>query len=488
MTISYDTLFIGGRWVRPEGSAAITAISASTEEVLGQVPLATESAVDAAVAAARSAFDDPAGWSRWEPAKRADGLERLAAGLERRASEIARRVSSQNGLPVAVSQQVEAGFPAMLLRYYAAMIRDRDPEEHRPGLLGGSTLVRREPIGVAGAIVPWNYPQFLAAFKYAPALAAGCAVVIKPSPETVLDSFLLAEAVEEADLPHGVVSIVPGGAEIGAYLVSHPGVDKIAFTGSTNAGRQIGEVCGRLLRPATLELGGKSAAIILDDADMNLDVIGQSLFGATLLGNGQTCYLSTRVLVPRNRYPELVDLFSGFVESLKVGDALDPGTQIGPMVSAKHRERVEGYIAEGRAGGGRVTVGGGRPAQLDKGWFVEPTVFADVDNTSVVAREEIFGPVLSLIAYGDLDEAVSIANDSAYGLGGSVWTSNPDRAVELARRVQTGTIGINNYLPDPTAPFGGVKASGIGRELGPEGLAAYEQLKSIYLDSAPSAN
>jgi len=479
--ISYDTLFIGGKWVHPAASRAITVVSASTEDVLGHAPQATESDVDAAVSAARAAFDDAAGWARWESARRADALERLAAGLERRAGEIARRVSSQNGLPIAISQQVEAGFPAMLLRYYAAMVRDRDPEERRPGLLGGSTLVRREPIGVAGAIVPWNYPQFLAAFKYAPALAAGCTVVIKPSPETVLDSYLLAEAVEEADLPAGVVSIVPGGAEIGAYLVSHPGVDKIAFTGSTAAGRQIGEVCGRMLRPVTLELGGKSAAIILDDVDMNLDVLGQNLFGATLLGNGQTCYLSTRVLVPRSRYSELVDLFGGFVESLKVGDALDPGTQIGPMVSAKHRERVEGYVAQGRAEGARVTVGGGRPAHLEKGWFVEPTVLADVDNASVVAQEEIFGPVLSLISYGDLDEAVSIANNSAYGLGGTVWTSDPDRAVAVARRVQTGTIGINNYLPDPTAPFGGIKASGIGRELGPEGLAAYEQLKSIYL-------
>lgn len=488
MSLAYDTLFIGGEWVRPAASSAITVVSPSTEEVLGCAPRATEREVDAAVVAARAAFDDPGGWARWEPARRADALERLAAGLDRRAGEIARRVSSQNGLPIALSQQVEAAFPPMLLRYYAGMVRDRDPEEHRPGLLGGSTLVRREPIGVAGAIVPWNYPQFLAAFKYAPALAAGCTVVIKPSPETVLDSYLLAESVEEAGFPAGVVNIVPGGAEIGAYLVSHPGVDKIAFTGSTAAGRHIGEVCGRMLRSVTLELGGKSAAIILDDFDLNLDVVGQSLFGATLLGNGQTCYLSTRVLVPRNRYSEIVSLISGFVESLKVGDALDPGTQIGPMVSAKHRERVEGYITQGRASGARVTAGGGRPSQLEKGWFLEPTVLADVDNGSVVAQEEIFGPVLSLISYGDLDEAVAIANDSAYGLGGTVWTSDPDRAVAVARRVQTGTIGINNYLPDPTAPFGGVKASGVGRELGPEGLAAYEQLKSIYLQPAPSAS
>ncbi|TVS85091.1 aldehyde dehydrogenase [Mycobacterium helveticum] len=488
MSLTYDALFIGGGWVQSAGATPITVVSASTEEVLGQVPEATRSDVDAAVGAARDAFDDPAGWSRWEPARRAEALERLADGLDKRAEEIALRVSGQNGMPIAVSRQLEAVFPATLLRYYAGMVRDRDPEERRPGLFGGTTLVRRDPIGVVAAIVPWNYPQTLASFKYAPALAAGCTVVIKPSPETMLDSYLLAEAVQEAGLPPGVVNIVTGGRDIGAYLVSHPRIDKVAFTGSTAAGRQIGEVCGRILRPVTLELGGKSAAIILDDADLDLATTAQSLFGATLLNNGQTCYLSTRVLVPRSRYAEIVDVFSGFVGGLNVGDALDPDTQIGPMVSAGHRQRVEGYIAQGRAGGARVTVGGGRPAQLEKGWFVEPTVLADVDNASVVAREEIFGPVLSLIGYTDVDEAVAIANDSEYGLGGSIWTSDPERAVAVARRVQTGTIGINNYLPDPTAPFGGVKASGLGRELGPEGLAAYEQLKSIYLDSPPSAN
>ncbi|MDZ4265690.1 MAG: aldehyde dehydrogenase, partial [Mycobacterium sp.] len=397
-------------------------------------------------------------------------------------------VSSQNGMPIAVSRQLEAVFPATLLRYYAGMVRDRESEESRPGLFGGTTLVRRTPVGVVGAIVPWNFPQTLAAFKYAPALAAGCTVVIKPSPETVLDSYLLAEAVQEAALPPGVVNIVTGGRDVGAHLVAHPGVDKVAFTGSTGAGRQIAETCGRMLRPVTLELGGKSAAIILDDADLDLTTTAQNLFGATLLNNGQTCYLSTRILVPRSRYAQIVDVFTGFVEGLTVGDALDPDTQIGPMASARHRQRVESLIAQGRAEGARVTAGGGRPSQLDKGWFVEPTVFADVDNSFTVAREEIFGPVLSLIPYTEVDEAVQIANDSDYGLGGTVWSSDPERAVEVARRVQTGTIGINQYLPDPTAPFGGVKASGLGRELGPEGLAAYENQKSIYLGAPASGN
>ncbi|MBS4730299.1 aldehyde dehydrogenase [Mycobacterium sp. SM1] len=488
MSLAYDELFIGGDWVKPPAATPITVVSASTEEVLGQAPEATRAEVDAAVGAARDAFDDPAGWPRWEPARRAEALERLADALDKRAEEIAQRVSGQNGMPITVSRQLEAVFPATLLRYYAAMVRDRDPEEKRPGLFGGTTLVRREPVGVVGAIVPWNFPQTLAAFKYAPALAAGCAVVIKPSPETVLDSYLLAEAVQEAELPPGVVNIITGGREIGAYLVSHPGVDKVAFTGSTAAGRQIGEVCGRLLRPVTLELGGKSAAIILDDADLDLAATAQNLFGATLLNNGQTCYLCTRVLAPRSRYRQIVDVFTDFVAGLTVGDALDPGTQIGPMVSAEHRRRVERYIAKGLDEGAKITVGGGRPAQLEKGWFVEPTVFADVDNTFTVAREEIFGPVLSVIGYTDLDEAVTIANDSDYGLGGTIWTSDPERAVQVARRVQTGTIGINSYLPDPTAPFGGVKASGLGRELGPEGLAAYEQQKSVYLGAPAAGN
>lgn len=481
MALEYESLFIGGNWVRPAGSQAITVVSASTEEVIGQVPEAGEADVNTAVEAAAAAFQDPVGWSTWEPAARADAMERLAGALEARGEEMAQCVSSQNGMPIAVSQNLEAVFPGAVLRYYAGLAREKDVEERRPGLLGGTTLVRRDPTGVVGAIVPWNFPETLAAFKYAPAMAAGCTVVMKPSPETVLDSYILAEAVEEAEIPPGVISIVPGGREIGAHLVSHPGIDKVAFTGSTAAGRQIAETCGKLLRPVTLELGGKSAAIVLDDADLDLGAIGENLFGATLLNNGQTCYLSTRVLAPRSRYDQVVEALSGFAGSLKVGDALDPGTQIGPMASAKQRERVESYIAKGHGEGARLTVGGGRPSGLEKGWFVEPTVFADVDNNYTIAQEEIFGPVLSVIPYGDVDEAVRIANDSDYGLGGTVWTSDPDRAVEVARRVQTGTIGINNYLPDPTAPFGGVKGSGIGRELGPEGMAAYQQVKSIYL-------
>ncbi|MFF3572703.1 aldehyde dehydrogenase [Nocardia jiangxiensis] len=481
MSAVREHFYIGGGWRSPASAATITVVSPNTEQAIGSVPDGTAADIDAAVAAARAAFDDPNGWSRWAPAQRADAMERLADALDKRAPQMIEAVSSQNGMPVAISEKLEAVFPQLLLRYYAGLLRQESFEETRPGLLGGSTLVTREPIGVVGAIVPWNFPQALASFKYAPGLAAGCTFVIKPSPETVFDSYVLAEAIDEAGIPAGVINIVPGGREVGAYLVEHPGVDKIAFTGSTAAGRSIAEACGRLLRPVTLELGGKSAAIILDDADLDLVRIGEQLFSATLLNNGQTCFLGTRVLAPRSRYQEIVDVFTGLAASLQVGDSLDPKTQIGPMASARQRDRVESYIAKGRNGGARITVGGGRPQGLDNGWFVEPTIFADVDNSSTIAQEEIFGPVLSLIPYCGDDEAIRIANDSTYGLGGSVWTSDHDRGVELARRVSSGTIGINNYLPDPTAPFGGVKSSGLGRELGPEALSAYTVAKSIYL-------
>jgi aldehyde dehydrogenase (NAD+) len=476
----HDTLFIGGEWIAPSSSQTITVVSASTEEVIGSVPEAQEADVDAAVDAARRAFADPDGWASWEPAARAAAMERFADALDKRGGEIAKLVSAQNGMPVSISTAFEGAFPAVLLRYYAGVIKEAVFEEERPALMGGTTVVRRSPLGVVGAIVPWNFPQSLAAFKYAPALAAGCTLVIKPSPETVLDTVLVAEAAVEAGIPAGVINFVPAGREVGAYLVSHPGVDKVSFTGSTAAGRSIGETCGRLLRPVTLELGGKSAAIVLDDADLDLATIGEKLFAATLLNNGQTCFLGTRVLAPRSRYAEVVEMFAALAGSLKVGDALDATTQIGPMASDRQRDRVEGYIAKGKAEGARVVVGGGRPAGQDKGWFVEPTIFADVDNNHTIAQEEIFGPVLSLIPYSDVDDAVRIANDSDFGLGGSVWTRDKERGLGVARRVQTGTIGVNTYLPDPTAPFGGVKASGLGRELGPESIGHYQQIQSIY--------
>ncbi|MET8427926.1 aldehyde dehydrogenase [Nocardia sp. NPDC004860] len=477
MTIDYQDLYVGGGWSQPAGDSVIPVISPATEERIGSVPEGTEADIDSAVTSARIAFDDPAGWAAWEPAQRARALEAFAAQLQERGEETARRVSSQNGMPITLARQFEAGFPAMLLLYYGQLVANQ-LDDVRPGMLGGSTVVTKSPIGVVGAIVPWNVPQAITFLKIAPALAAGCTVVLKPSPETVLDAFLMAEAAIAAGLPPGVLNVVPGGRELGAYLVSHPGIDKVSFTGSTGAGRDIARTCGELLRPVTLELGGKSAAIVLDDAQLSENL--ESFFGATLLNNGQICWLGTRVLAPRSRYAEIVDTITALAKGIVVGDPLAETTQMGPLVSARQRDRVEGFIEKGRSDGGRITTGGGRPG--DRGWFVEPTIVADVDPGHTIAREEIFGPVLSVIPYTDEAEAVAIANGSNYGLGGSVWTADPERGARFARRIATGSIGVNGYVNDPTAPFGGIKSSGMGRELGPEGLSGYQYAKSIYLD------
>ncbi|MDQ0864846.1 aldehyde dehydrogenase [Arthrobacter globiformis] len=477
-TTTQTQLYIGGEWVDPSTNNVIQPVNPSTEEPVGQVPEANEKDVDRAVEAARAAFDEPQGWASWDAGRRAEIIERFADELEKRGGEIARQVSSQNGMPISMSGPVEGGFPAVALRYYAGLIREQGIEEQRAGIFGRPTRVRHEPVGVVAAIVPWNFPQALAFVKIAPALAAGCTMVIKPSPETVLDSYTLAEAAQAAGIPAGVLNIVPAGREVGAYLVGHPGVDKVGFTGSTEAGRSIGSTCGQLLRPVTLELGGKSAAILLDDAD--LPSLAAEFVDATLQNNGQTCYLCTRIFAPRAKYNEFVDQITDIVSSLRVGDALDPATQVGPLVSERQRARVEKYIEVGLAEGGRITTGGKRPAHLDRGYFIEPTVFADVTNDSTIAREEIFGPVLAVIPYDTIDDAIAMANDSEFGLGGSVWGQDTERALEVARRIQTGGVGINFYSHDIGSPFGGVKASGLGREQGPEGLAAYQNLKTIY--------
>jgi aldehyde dehydrogenase (NAD+) len=343
----------------------------------------------------------------------------------------------------------------------------------------GQALVRREPVGVVGAIVPWNVPLFTTIAKLAPSLAAGCTVVLKPSPETPLDAIILAEALIEIGLPAGVVNILPAGRETGEYLVTHPGVDKISFTGSTAAGKRIAALCGERLRRYSLELGGKSAAIILEDADLESTMAG--LLPAAMMNNGEACVAQTRILAPRDRYREIVDALSERVGAQKVGDPLDPATEVGPLAAGRQRDRVEKYIALGQEEGAKISVGGGRPVGLDKGWYVEPTVFIDVDNKMRIAQEEIFGPVVCVIPYGDAAEAVAIANDSDYGLSGSVWTADPQRGLDVARQVRTGTYTINGFTLDFGTPFGGYKQSGIGREFGPEGLELFLELKSVNL-------
>jgi betaine-aldehyde dehydrogenase len=332
---------------------------------------------------------------------------------------------------------------------------------------------------VVGAIVPWNIPLLCAMAKVAPALASGSTVVLKPAPETPLNAYLLAEAAISAGLPPGVLNIVQTGREVGERIVSHPDVDKISFTGSTVAGRRIASICGQEMKRCTLELGGKSAAVILDDADL-ATVIPQ-VVPTALLNSGEACVAQTRILASRARYPEVVDALASAIEAQKVGDPFDPATTVGPMFAQRHRDRVERYIAKGNDEGAKLIVGGGRPASLDRGWYVEPTLFADVENSMTIAQEEIFGPVVAAIPYDDVDDAVAIANDSNYGLSGSVWTSDFAAGLDVARRVRTGTYGINGLMPDFGAPAGGFKQSGIGRELGPEGLEAYLELKTIVL-------
>jgi aldehyde dehydrogenase (NAD+) len=472
--------YIDGEWVEPRGTQTHRAVEAATGDLLGTAALGADADIDTAVRAARRALDEGP-WGRTTAAERAAVMRRFADALRSRAEDTAALVSRENGTPITLSGAFNGTAPAALLNIYADVIEQTPLEQVRPSM-SGATVVRREPVGVVGAITPWNYPQVLAMFKLAPALAAGCTIVLKPSPETALDSYVFGDAATEAGLPQGVLNVVLAGRDAGSALVSHPLVDKIGFTGSTEAGRIIGAECGRLIRRCTLELGGKSAAIVCDDADLDAFLAG--LPSASFMNNSQTCTTQSRILAPRSRYDEVVDAVAQFTRNLVVGNPLDPATTCGPMASETHLQRVLGFIDIARNSAARLVTGGGQPSRLDRGWFVEPTVFADVDNNDRLAREEVFGPVIAVIPYdGGDDEAVRIANDSNYGLAGSVWSADEARALDIARRVRTGTIGVNYYNIDLGAPFGGMKDSGIGRELGPEGLGNYLEYKSMYVSA-----
>ena len=474
-TPAHDRLFIGGDWVAPAGTGTIEVINPSTEEVAGTVPEGTEADVDAAVAAARRAFDEGP-WPHMSPKERAEVLAAASGAIQADMQGIAELISTENGCPVSWSLMGQVFAATMVADQYVGLADSYPFTDVRAGMMGPSE-VRQVPIGVAAGIIPWNVPLFLSMLKLAPAMIAGCTMVLKPAPEAPLDAYVLAQVLTDAGLPPGVLNIVAAGREVSEHLVTHPDVDKVSFTGSTAAGRRIGALCGERLRPCTLELGGKSAAIILDDADLAASIPGIVPNG--LMNNGQACVAQTRILASRDRYDEVVEAVTEAAGSVKVGDALDPETECGPLVAERQRDRVEGYIAAGREQGARVTVGGGRPSGMDRGWFVEPTVFADVTNDMTIAQEEIFGPVLSVIAYDDVDDAVRIANDSDYGLSGSVWGADQSAASDVARRIRTGTCNVNTFTLDMCSPFGGVKASGVGREMGPEGLAAYLEYRTI---------
>ncbi len=470
------TIYIGGEWMAPAGARTIDVVSPHTEQVIATVPEASEVDIDRAVAAARRAVDDGP-WPHTSAKERADVLRALAAGIQGRAVEFANTITAEMGCPASWALGGQVFGPSMIFNGFAELLDTFEFVDERPGLLGPSRIVKH-PVGVCAGIVPWNVPLTIIAMKLGAALASGSAMIIKSAPETPLVGYLLAEVIETLGLPPGVVSVLAADRQISELLVRHAGVDKVSFTGSTAAGRRIGAICGEQLKRCTLELGGKSAAIILDDVDLGSAV--PQLLPAAMMNSGQACVAQTRVLAPRTRYAEVVAALGAAVDAAKVGDPTDPATFVGPLAAERQRTRVEGYIRAGIDEGARLVSGGGRPADLPTGWYVEPTLFADVDNHMTIAREEIFGPVVSVIPYDDERDAIRIANESDYGLSGSVWTSDVDHGLEIGQRMRTGSVAVNSgVLIDLKNPFGGFKTSGLGRELGAEGLDAYLETQTL---------
>ncbi|MDI9896124.1 aldehyde dehydrogenase [Rhodococcus sp. IEGM 1381] len=471
---SYDKLFIGGKWVEPSSDKVIEVVSPITEELLATVPDAQPADIDRAVAAARKAFDEGP-WPRMTAAERAPYLIRIQEEVEKRFDAMTEAFTAEIGAPAGAS----VAFHNNALKMWgdASTLHERfEFEEQRTWAEGHGTLVR-EPIGVVATIIPWNGPVATASLKIAPALAAGCTVVLKPAPEGPVSTMILAEALEAAGLPEGVISLLPGGRETGEHLVRHKDVDKISFTGSTLAGRKIMSICGERIARVTLELGGKSAGIIADD--IALDKVFPALAFAGIGHSGQVCAAITRIVVPRHRQDEIVETIKSIFESVPVGDPREEGTVIGPLAAERQRTRVLDYIEVGKAEGARLVTGGGRPAGLDKGWYVEPTLFADVTNDMRIAQEEIFGPVVVVIPFDTIDEAVAIANDSDYGLSGAVYADDEALAESMARRIRTGQISVNSWDMCVTQPFGGYKQSGLGREGNVEGLSSFLETKLI---------
>ena len=476
-----DRFFIDGEWVAPSTDATFDVIDSSTEQVYFRVPEALEVDMDRAVTAARNAFDEGP-WTRMTHVDRAEFLRGIANGLRDRAEDIGQIWPRESGALYLIARHGAAGI-ASAFDFYADLARTFPFEERVQPSMGEFGLLVREPVGVVGAIIPWNAPIGLITYKIAPALLAGCTVVLKCSPEAPGDAYVVAEIAEAIGLPAGVLNVVTADRDVSELLVRDSRVDKITFTGSTAAGQRIASICGARIARCTLELGGKSAALILDDMDLN-DAAATLAKSECMLA-GQVCSSLTRIVVSRQRHDELVDALAGAFSQVRVGDPFDSSTQMGPLVSSRQRDRVEGYIAKGQEQGATLVTGGGRPKDLDRGYYVEPTVFGHVDNSSAIAQEEIFGPVLSVIPADNEEHIVALANDTIYGLNASVFTHDVDRARRVARRLRSGTVGHNAFRTDFSIAFGGFKQSGIGREGGTEGLLPFLETKTVILEGVP---
>lgn len=468
-----NAIYVNGAWVPTEGPESIEVLHSATEEVIGRTPAGTASDVERAAHAARHAFD---GWSRTPVDERAAFLEAAAAAIRTRTDEIARVIAAEVGMPFTLAKPVQVEMPAAVMADYAKLVRERAFEEPF-----GTSLIVSEAAGVVGAITPWNYPLHQVVAKVAPALAAGCTVVLKPSELAPLSAFILTDIFHELGLPPGVLNLVSGyGMPVGEALASHPEIEVLSFTGSTRAGRRVAELAAQTVKRTSLELGGKSASLVLDDADL-VTAVKRSVSNAFFNG-GQTCSAWTRLLVPRARYEEAVATAKQAAERFTVGDPFDPKTKLGPLVSKVQQERVRAYIRKGVEEGARLVTGDAeQPTGLSRGFYVKPTVFANVTNSMTIAREEIFGPVLCVMAFEDEEDGIRIANDSSYGLGGGVWSGDVERAKRVARRIRAGQVDINGGAFNPMAPFGGFKQSGHGREFGKWGLDEYLAVKSLQL-------
>ncbi|TVV75459.1 aldehyde dehydrogenase [Sphingomonas solaris] len=476
-------LFIGGDWIEPSASTTFDVVDSTSEETFLTVAEAQAPDIERAVAAARNAFDNGP-WPRMSPAERGAFLTRIADAWEQKREALADTWASESGVLRSMSIHSAKGV-ADVFRYYAGLGETFAWEEKHTSASGLPALLVREPVGVVAAIIPWNAPHSLMSYKVAAALIAGCTVIVKASPEAPAAPYFLAEICEEVGLPAGVVNVLTAEREVSELLVRNPGVDKVSFTGSTAAGRKIASICGERVARVTLELGGKSPAVILDDYD--IAKAATTIARMAPLMTGQVCSSLTRIIVSDKRHDDFVDALSASFGGIKVGDPFDASSQMGPLAMGRQRDRVEGLIAQAKSEGSRLATGGGRPAHLNRGYFIEPTVFANVDNNSTIAREEIFGPVLSVIAASSEEHAIELANDTIYGLNSSVFTNDPERAYAVGRRLRAGTVGHNSFRSDFGIAFGGFKQSGIGREGGVEGLHPYLEAKTMIFETAPEA-